>query len=175
MVKNKSSYSSKNTKHKKRTWYIILGGGIVLAFFFMAHKIIPPGLEKDKDGNITLAPDRQAKLNKELEEIDNAEQYVLVAQRSGLYPCYSCTNGQKTIYLNVGEVWKYGVTRKGLQGRYPRENFGVPDLNYFQQFIGTYSECLKKEKIKIYNYPFLPEALARDILLIRPPGNKYDS
>lgn len=36
-------------------------------------------------------------------------------------------------------------------------------------------ECLKAEKTMIYSYPLLPETQARDIILIRPPGNKYDS
>ena len=175
MVKNKSSYPSKNIDRKKRTWYLILGTGITVAFFFMAHKIIPPGLEKDKDGNITLSPDRQAKLDKELEEIDNAVQYALIASANGFYPCYSCTNGQKDIFLKTGEVWKYGVTRKGPNARYPKGNYGAPNLTYIEEFEGLLNECLKLEKIKIYNYPFSPEALARNIILIRPPGNKYDS
>jgi len=37
------------------------------------------------------------------------------------------------------------------------------------------SECLKMEKLKIYNYPLLPEALKRKIKLFRPPGNANDN
>lgn len=34
---------------------------------------------------------------------------------------------------------------------------------------------MKEEAIKIINYPMLPEAQARTVLLERPPGNKTDS
>lgn len=129
----------------------------------------------DEAGNKMLSPARQAKLDKELEEIDNAKQYALIATESQYYPCPSCPNGTKVIFLNAGEVWRYGVTRIGESGRYPNKSFGASDLVFVTQFEGTYSECLKMEKIKIYNYPLLPEALQRNIKLIRPPGNAYDS
>jgi len=129
----------------------------------------------DDEGNVTLSPERQAKLDKELEEIDNAEQYALVATVDGFYPCLTCPDASGTIYLYVGEVWKYGVTRVGEKRRYPNQNYGAPDLTYVTQFIGNYTECLKMEKTKIYSYPLLPEARKRDVILIRPPGNANDS
>lgn len=70
-----------------------------------------------KDGKPELVPWRKAKLEKELEEIDNAEQYALIAQIDGYYPCYNCGQ-EKEIFLKRGEVWKYGYTRKGEKGRY---------------------------------------------------------
>jgi len=145
------------------------------------HKILA-GKEKEKspiivdeDGNARLSPERQAKLDKELEEIDNAVQYALIATVDGYYPCYSCPDGSTTIFLYKGETWRYGVTRKGEKGRYPDGNFGTPHVVFVVQFTGTYSECLKEEKIKIYNYPLLPEALKRTVKLFRPPGNAIDS
>jgi len=42
------------------------------------------------------------------------------------------------------------------------------------QFKGTEKECLLMEKEKIYAYPSLPECKIRNIVLIRPPGNKID-
>jgi hypothetical protein len=154
---------------------LILLLGVVAMGIFMSKKELPPGLITTPDGEISLSPERQAKLDGELEEIDNAVQYALVVTVDGLYPCYSCTNGQKTIFLNFGEVWKYGVTRKGQEGRYPNGNYGAPNLLFVRQVIGTYSECLKAEKTMIYSYPLLPQTQARDFILIRPPGNKYDS
>ena len=145
------------------------------------HKILA-GKEKEKspivvdeDGNVRLSPERQAKLDKELEEIDNAVQYALIATIDGYYPCYTCPDGSATIFLYKGETWRYGVTRKGENGRYPDGNFGTPHVVFVVQFTGTYSECLKEEKIKIYNYPLLPEARKRELQLFRPPGNKNDS
>ncbi|MCI4647593.1 hypothetical protein [Phaeodactylibacter sp.] len=129
----------------------------------------------DQDGNVELSPERKAKLARELDEIDNAEQYALIAAVNGHFPCFSCMDGSTTIFLKKGEVWKYGVTRKGEQIRYPAGNFGAMDLYYVPQFKGDYAACLKEEKRKIYYYPTLPEALMRSVELIRPPGNKTDS
>ena len=145
------------------------------------HKILA-GKEKEKspivideDGNARLSPERQAKLEKELEEIDSAVQYVLYATVDGYYPCYTCPDGSPTIFLYENEVWRYGVTRKGEKGRYPGGDYGAENVRFIEQFEGTYSECLKMEKIKIYNYPLLPEARKRELQLFRPPGNKNDS
>ncbi|MEL6928782.1 MAG: hypothetical protein AAFO95_09115, partial [Cyanobacteria bacterium J06600_6] len=72
--------------------------------------------------------------------------------------------------------WKFGVTRKGgAAGRYPNVDFGNLNLQFMEQFTGTLSDCMKEERKKIYSYPFMPETRARDIILIRPPGNKNDS
>lgn len=128
----------------------------------------------NEDGEEVLAPDRQAKLEKELEEIDNAVQYALIASRDGYYPCYTCSDGTTTIFLRKFEIWRYGTTRKGENGRYPNGNFGAPHLLFIEQFEGAFSECLKIEKLKIYNYPLLPEAKRSGIILFRPPGNKND-
>lgn len=108
-----------------------------------------------------------------MEELDEAEQYVLLAKRSGLFPCFSCKNSV-TIFLNQNEVWKHGYTTKGEQGRYQSSLEGT-NLRYVTQFTGTVGECMKDEKRKIYYYALLPENLAREIPLIRPPGNKQDN
>lgn len=126
-----------------------------------------------KDGEPVLAPWREEKMLRELEEIDDAVQYALIVTKSGLYPCYSCVAGQTTIYLETGHTWKYGVTRKGEAGRY-RGQLPSDGLFFVTQFSGTYSECLKEEKRKIYMYGVHPENLAREVPLIRPPGNKND-
>lgn len=127
----------------------------------------------EKDGKLELAPKRKAKLKKELEQIDNAEQYVLKAMFPGFYPCINC--GDKTeIWLNPGDVWKYGTTRLGEMVRYKSEPFD-PRLKYEVEFRGNYADCLKMEKIQIYHYVLLPENQKRADPLIRPPGNPRDS
>jgi len=125
----------------------------------------------DEAGNISLAPHRQKKLDKELEEIDNAVQYALIATENGIYPCYTCADAGFTIYLHIGEVWKYGMTRIGDKRRYPKGDYGADKVVFVEQFYGTYSECLKMEKIKLYGYPLLLEARKRTFLLVLPPGN----
>lgn len=152
----------------------LLAVGVVAGHKILAGKEKSP-IVIDEDGNARLSPERQAKLDKELEELDNAVQYALIATVDGYYPCYTCPDGSPTIYLYEGEIWRYGSTRKGEQGRYPDGNYGTANVFYVEQFWGTELECRKMEKIKIYNYPLLPEALKRDIQLYRPPGNKIDN
>jgi len=98
-------------------------------------------------------------------------QYALIVAKDGLFPCHDCLNA--TIYLHVGEIWKYGKTCNGISGRYPQ---GLPfkDLIFQPQFYGTEQACLVEEKNKIYAYPALPECQNRTIKLLRPPGNKID-
>ena len=144
---------------------------VLLAFFvFFAAKSF---IEFDVDGIPRLAKWREKKLEKELEDLDGAEQYVLTAGRSGWYLCFSCPDTTH-IYLYLGEVWKYGTTTKGQKGRYGKSLKGQY-LDYTIQFEGTLEDCLKEEKRKIYGYAVLPENIKRLKPIIRPPGNKKDS
>ncbi len=162
-------------KHKSRSsrlfLLLMLGIGAMAYWLFM-----DAGGKQNfiiiKDGEPELAPWRKEKLRKELEDLEDAEQYVLIAGLSDWYPCYNC-NDNKFIFLQAGEVWKYGVTVKGEKQRY-RSGLPAKELVYLMQFRGPLHECLKKEKIKIYNYAILPENLKRTNPLIRPPGNKVD-
>lgn len=131
------------------------------------------GFLEFNNGRAELSKKRQAKLQKELDELEHAQQYVLVASRPGYYDCYNCGT-KTTIFLEKGHVWKYGATRKGEQGRYGDWHI-QRDLFYFVEYEGPLQECLRREKIQIYNYATLPENLARPVPLIRPPGNKKDN
>ena len=129
-------------------------------------------LELGKNGTSSqLGAKEEAKLQKRLKEIDDSEQYALVAKMDGWYPCLH--SGKGTIYLLAGEVWKYGVTSKGEFGRYSSMFIGRNNVSYFIQFKGNIAECLKQEQIKLFNYPYLPENLARspEERLPRPPCN----
>ena len=155
---------------------LLLLAGLIFAYdLYNSDKKLAPGLVETPEGEIALSPKRQAKLDRELEEIDDAVQYALIATVDGNYPCLSCPFGLKTVYLYKGNVWKYGTTRKDESERYPGGNYGANNLAFLPMFFGTYSECLKQEKTLIYNYPLLPEARAREVILARPPGNKYDT
>ena len=135
-----------------------------------AHKTF---IESDKNGDLKLAEWRKEKLTKELNDLDDAQQYVLRAKVTGLYPCFSCTN-KKKIKLNAGEVFKYGFTTKNEAGRY-RRSLESKKLIYFVQYEGSITDCMKEERKKIYYYALLPENIIRAIPLIRPPGNKQDN
>jgi hypothetical protein len=128
-----------------------------------------------EDGVPKLHPKREQKLEKEIREIEDAEQYALIALEEGWYPCSVCQNGK--IYLYLGHIWKYGVTRKGAQIRYSTEKLHGRKLQYVAQFYGHYAACLIEEKRKIYGYPLLPENLIRPERqrLARPPGNEQDN
>lgn len=145
-------------------WWI----GLILIIIFAAF----PFIEWDESGNPDISQERKRKLEKELKELENAEQYALVAEANGWYACHSCPNN-KQVYLYAGEVWKYGVTRKGKAGRYGAK-LAALNLFYFPQFNGSLADCLREEKKKIYYYPILPENLKRKKPLFRPPGNKRD-
>jgi len=138
---------------------------------------LAPFIEFDELGNPRLTPKRESKLKRELDNLDEAEQYALLARDNGYYPCLSCLASgvdSMKIFLFRGEVWKYGTTTKGEIGRY-RNTLASQKLIYFRQFVGTLPACLKQEKVKIYQYPLLPESLKRNFHLIRPPGNKQDN
>jgi hypothetical protein len=105
-------------------------------------------------------------------QYNDCEQYALVAAESGWFPCYNCGT-KDSIYLYKNEVWKYGKTCFGEQGRYPN-GLPVENLRYEMQLQGTEKECLIMEKEKIYNYPNLPECKKRNFVLNRPAGNKID-
>ncbi len=123
--------------------------------------------------------------------LPNCEQYVLLVRKTGMYPILQTTHGGRSeikswILLNVGDVWRYGVTAFNKQKRYPNGIFFISkdgsttlndeDLEYITEFEGTMTEVLIEEQIKIYTYSLLPECVERvkeggELLLISP-GNK---
>ncbi|MEM8527452.1 MAG: hypothetical protein AAGG68_22620 [Bacteroidota bacterium] len=129
-----------------RGWKILLFFSAIVGILFFYKGV--DFIEQDEDGNIQISKERQEKMERELEEYENAEQYVIKASYNGYYPCFNC-GGRKELYLYRGEVWRYGVTKRGQSGRYPQ---GMPfdGLIYEVQFIGSIYECLVLEKKKIY-------------------------
>ncbi len=139
-----------------------------------------------------LAPYRQTKRDSAISRVkkrthkkEECEQYALFVTHNGWYPVLhrGITTANDSIWLNIGEVWKYGKTCNGELLRYTQQVYykdnkqvlSREDLQYFSEFYGSESDCLIKEKQKIYNYPLLPECVIRTRRLIRPPGNKIDN
>lgn len=162
----------KKPSPKPFQWWLILIFATI-STTLMTYKGVDFVVE-DEDGNLKLSEERQQKLNNKLKELEEAEQYALVAIVPGYYPCYSCPNSD-SIYLQMMEVWRYGVTTKSKHGRYADKYLNDNRLLFVTQMIGTLQECLREEQLKIYNYALLPENLKRLIILIRPPGNKVDN
>jgi len=158
-----------------RLLLMFIGLALIFVIAYMSER---NGDESDfiveENGKVDLAPWRKEKLDRELDEIDEAVQYALIVTKSGEYRCFSCPDGRRVIHLEVGHTWRYGTTRKGEVGRYRGQ---LPDVRllFVEQFKGSLSECLKEEKRKIYFYALLPENLSRKKPLIRPPGNKNDT
>ncbi len=123
------------------------------------------------NGEAQLTEKHQKQLEKKLNELEDAEQYALVATKDGFFPCLH--SGFVRYYLHVGEVWKYGVTTKGERGRYSSEYILNNSVAYIVQFKGTLSDCYQAEQIQLFSYPVLPENLARQEMyrLLRPPNN----
>ena len=149
-----------------KLFYFLLAGSILLCFVLFKNLVFESDERAPK-----LSPKEEEKLLKRLREIDESEQYALIAMEDGWYPCLH--GGRTSCYLKKGEVWKYGVTSKSETGRYDAPFLIANRVSYFIQFTGTFSECLKQEQIKLYHYQYLPENLARPPAerLPRPPYN----
>jgi hypothetical protein len=145
---------------------LLLGVGIFFATDFGDF------VQKKSDGTYELSPEREADLERRVEEYRNAEQYALVATENDWYECFNCGD-ETVIFLYIGEVWKYGVSKHASK-RYSRNWYLERNLQYITQFKGTIDKCLELELKKIYRYPLLPESLKRKRKLPRPPGNQED-
>lgn len=158
-------------------WFIlavlVVLGCLGLGVWLIQESSPEPPFYYDDYGNPQAQPGRLKKMQRELDKLDEAEQYVLVATEPGWYPCFNCPDTTH-IYLLLGEIWKIGVTTNG-PSRYPKSFYKENKLQYIYQFKGTLQECLREEKKRIYHYPILPENIKRKKPILRPPGNKKDS
>lgn len=167
MGADKPKLEKKDSESKMSFFPLLVGTAVLAVAVALFSK-----MTFDENGNLPkLNPRDEAKLQKRLKEIDDSEQYALVATVNGWYPCLH--SGRATCYLKIGEVWKYGVTSKGKFGRYTAAFLIKNRVSYIVQFKGNISECLKQEQIRLFNYPNLPENLARPPTerLPRPPYN----
>lgn len=154
------SYQSKPIKKSPtKQWWVLISIAILILLGLAGKK---KAFLVSTDQGMKIAPWRKKKLEKELKNFDKAEQYVLIATVEGEYPCFHC-EGQATIHLKVGEVWKYGVTRIGKDKRYSSIPID-PRLRYLVEYKGDIGTCLRLEKVKIYEYAELPENLRREFL-----------
>ncbi len=130
-------------------------------------------VQKDINGNYQLHPNRLRKLRRDIENLNDAEQYVLKVRFNGWFPCLSCPY-RDSIFLYKNELWKYGVTINGEVGRYGTQLL-EQGLLYNRQYSGTIEQCMIEERKKIIGYPLLLENLKRKQPIARPPGNPKDS
>lgn len=167
MVAQKPNVKQSASKNKAPIPVILIG----IILLGVAWMTFSKGHSAGENGDPKLSPEAEEKLEKRLREIDDSEQYALVAVSDGWYPCLH--SGRTICYLRAGEIWKYGVTSKGQFRRYSAAFLVRNRVSYIVQFKGTLSECLKQEQIRLFHYPTLPENLARPVKdrLPRPPYN----
>lgn len=167
-------------KHKKspkpKLWYAIF----FLTLLAISYVVYTP------EGEPKLQPEREKERDSAVAEIlrrqHNCVQYALIVRVFGYFPVLK--HGEivatDSIWLNIGEVWRYGKTCKGRDNRYPGGIYysdgkwflTEEHLEFFPQFKGGEVECLAEETRMIYNYPLLPECLRRKRELLIPAGNK---
>ena len=125
-----------------------------------------------KEGGYELAPGVVQKMEEEINQLEHAEQYVLLATVADWYPCPSCMKqyGVASIFLLPGEEIRYGTSVRG-EKRYSTRFYREAKCIYKVQFSGHLGACLIEEKKKIYNYVLLAENIKRDKPLRRPPQN----
>jgi len=129
----------------------------------------------DEDGNPQVIPEVHEQLERHKQKRENCVQYVAVAIEDGYKACYSCPNGQKTIFLRSGEVWKFGETCD-FKSRKNAPEYKTNGVILIAQNHGTKDYCFKIQLDSIYLYKVHPENLRRlestGLWLKRPPGNK---
>lgn len=157
---------SPEPKKKSPIPFIIAGAFILFVCALQWRDVI-----EYVNGEPRFTVKHQERLQKKLKELEEAEQYALVAMTEGWYPCLH--SGRPLYFLHVGEIWKYGVTTKGERGRYTTQFILDNSVKYVLQDSGNIYRCLRAEQIKLFSYPLLPENLARPEKnrLIRPPYN----
>jgi len=111
--------------------------------------------------------DQLAKMTREIAGIvernltlKNGFTYELVASNSGYYP--NARGGY--VYLNTGDVWKYGETTSNYRYTQDYLNTTGQGLTRIDLYLGNQMQIKIYEKILIYNYFFQNGTL--------PPGNK---
>lgn len=160
------------TSKAKNKWKNLLFLAILVIFGIVAIVAFEEFVQRNSDGTYVLKSKRKQKLERDIQRLEEAEQYVLKAAANGYYTCYNCLNTD-SIFLFAGNVWRYGTTIDPLT-RYKYVFLERNQLTYTQQFVGPLHKCLQEEKRKIVYYPLLPENTNRIMKISRPPGNKVD-
>jgi len=111
---------------------------------------------------------------REAEEIakrhENWIQYVLIATSTKKRPCLRCPKGVNEVTVQVGEVYKYGITTQ-KEKRYRQRLYQRLEVRLQEELEGSYTVCKTAEINKILSYRFMPESRKPEVKLTRPPGN----
>ena len=156
--------------------------GLLISILIMSiPKSWQEATEENEKGELSLSKSWAESVGKKVEQHQQHELYMLVATRDGNYLCQHCSTTQ--FFLKAGEVYRYGTTGLGQQGRgYTESWVNRHQLNYYHLATGDVATIKSKEALLIGNYVLLPENVARPLQgtaqaksywhrLVLPPGN----
>ncbi|MCB0597870.1 MAG: hypothetical protein H6557_03320 [Lewinellaceae bacterium] len=171
-------------EHSKRFPVGLLLIGAVIATFILLialPKTWEEATRKNPDGSHSLSEEWEDAIDHKKDKIENQELYKLVAKRSGMYLCKHCPTGK--FYLYKGELYRYGTTGDGKNGRGYTDQWEEKNkLEFFHisfgdeatvkkgqaELIGTYA--LDSENMR-HPLPGTPNAKNYWYRLVLPPGN----
>ncbi|MEL6927089.1 MAG: hypothetical protein AAFO95_00470 [Cyanobacteria bacterium J06600_6] len=137
--------------------------------------------KKDKAGNISLSESWANAVEEKIEQHQTHELYALRAANDGQYACKHCQSAQ--FFLKAGEIYRYGTTGVGQEGRgYSEGWLARKRLTFVHIQYGDLATVKTEEALLIGHYVIHPENLARPVQddpsakiywyrLVLPPGN----
>lgn len=158
----------RNNRPKPIIWFLLVLGCLIVYSVYNSQ-----GYEEvvttDSEGNPVLTPDRQAEIaRRQNKNIEEAEQYVLIAIAPGYRECYLCPGGK--VWLEAGEIAKIGISTNS-KNRYSIEYYEHHGVFYQMEYRGDLTTAKNREIGRLGSYPLLPENLKRKNKLLYPPLN----
>ncbi|HMQ49893.1 MAG TPA: hypothetical protein PKA00_20765 [Saprospiraceae bacterium] len=168
----------------KNHLYFLFALGLLCSGFLMLMslpKSWEASVQQNEDGSYSLSKARQEAIDQKKERILQQEVYMLVAAENGIYFCKHCVN--QNFFLYKGEVYKYGTTGNGKNGRGYSESWQMQNKLVFVHLgFGDESTVKIKQAELLGVYPLLPENMSRPNKgdfkskphwhrLVLPPGN----
>ena len=129
-----------------------------------------PDVKIIESGKLILGEHEDSMLKKELEQFENCVQYAIVATISGYFDCHKCPFGITKVWLNKGEIWKYGESCQ-IEKRWPQSKLEPLFLLREDQIKGDIKITKQAEREKLRKYKLLQESRKKEGWFMLPPGN----
>lgn len=158
---------------------------LIITLLFFVYMALPKSWEEattiKKDGTLALSKEWAETIDKKKDQYAYHDLYQLIAAENGYYSCKHCPTGK--FYLKVGEVYRYGTTGIGQEGRgYNKSWLDKNFLNYVHILTADLATIKSEEIVLIGGYALFPENLKRPLVgsniakpywyrLVLPPGN----
>lgn len=168
--------------NRKPIWIILTGLLITTIILWSSiPKRWDDATTENADGSMELSAEWSSTVAKKQAKIANHELYMLVAAQNGYYLCGHCAGGR--FFLNAGEVYRYGTTGNGKNGRGYTDNWlAKQKLNFIHLMYGDLATIMTEQATLIGSYALHPENIKRPLTgeakaksywyrLVLPPGN----